>query len=156
MKIKKQIKLTPLFSSVVQSIVIISVILLIITIEESWPIIIVTPLAVAVSYLIAIGLFIGDECYDEVLYGVCRYRIIKEKILDSDLYFIQAKPLLPFFFLFWKGAVCSSFLYKRDGKQYMCDNAFKNKEDAYNQVKNLKNRQEYKKLFFVKKNEICL
>lgn len=155
MKTKKQIKLTPLFSSVVQSIVTTLVILLIITIKESWPIIIAAPFAGGALYFIAIGLFLGDECYDEGIYGVCRYRIIKTKILDSDLYFIQTKPLLPFFFMFWKGAVYSSFLYKMDGGQYMCDNAFKTKEDACNQVENLKNRQEYKKLFFVKKIEIC-
>lgn len=152
-KTKRQIKLTPLFSSVVQSIVIISVILLIITIEESWSIIIVTPLAAAVSFTIAYG-FIGDACYDETIYGVCRYRIIKEKILNSDLYFIQAKPLLPFFFLFWKGAVYSSFLFKIDGEECMCDNAFKTEEDAYALVQILKNRQEYKKIIFVKKIEI--
>lgn len=154
MKTKRQIKLTPLFSSVVQLIVIISVILLIITIKESWPIIIAVTLTAGYLYLLGIST-LDDGCYNESLYGVCRYRIIKTKVSDSDLYFIQAKPLLPLFFLFWKGAVYSSFLYKWDGGQYMCDNAFETKEDAYNQVENLKNRQEYKKLFFVKKIEIC-
>lgn len=155
MKTKSQIKLTPLFNSVVQSIVIISVILLVITIKESWPIIIAFPLTGGVLYFIAIALFIDDECHNESIYGVCRYRVIKKNILDSDLYFIQTKPLLPFFFLPWKGAVYSSFLYKKNGGLYMCDNAFKSKEDAYEKVKDLKNRQEYKNLFFVEKIEIC-
>lgn len=37
----------------------------------------------------------------------------------------------------------------------MCDNAFRSKEDAYEKVKDLTNRQEYKKLFFVKEIKIC-
>lgn len=155
MKTKRQIKLTPLFSSVIQSIVILVVILLVIIVEESWPVIIAFPLIGGALYFIVVGLFLDDECHDERIYGVCRYRIIKTKILDSDLYFIQTKPLFPFFFMFWKGAAYSSFLYKKEGGQYMSDNAFKTKEEACNQVENLKNRQEYKKLFFVKKIEIC-
>ncbi|HBA36843.1 TPA: hypothetical protein DCZ15_03135 [Candidatus Falkowbacteria bacterium] len=155
MKTKKLIKLTPLFNSIIQSVVITAIILLVIIIKESWPIIIAAPFAAGYLYFIVIGLFLGDECYDESIYGVCRYRIIKERILDSDLYFIQAKPLSPFFFLFWKGAAHSSFLYKKDGELYMCDNAFRSKEDAYWKVKDLTNRQEYKKLFLVKEIEIC-
>ncbi len=155
MKTKRQVKLTPLFISIVQSIVIISVVLLVITIKESWPNIIAALLAVGYLYFIAIGLLVGDECYDETIYGICRYRIIKKSFLLSDLYFIQTKPLSPFFFLFWKGAVYSSFLYKKDGELYMCDNTFRSKEDAYEMVKDLTNRQEYKKLFFVKEIEIC-
>lgn len=155
MKTKKVIKLTPFFSSVFQSIMIILVILLVITIKERWPIIIAAPLACIALYLIATGLSLDDDSYYESIYGICRYRIIKTEPSDSDWYFIQAKPLLPFFFLPWKGAACVSFLYQSNGKQYMCSNAFKTKEDAYNHVKELKNRYEYKKLFFIKKIEIC-
>jgi len=155
MKTKKLIKLTPLFNSIIQSVVITVVILLVIIIKGSWPAIIAVPFAAWYLYFMAIGLFVGDECYDESIYGICRYRIIKKRILDSDSYFIQAKPLSPFFFLFWKGAVYSSFLYKKDGELYMCDNAFISKKDAYEKVKDLTNRQEYKKLFFVKEIEIC-
>lgn len=51
MKIKKLIKLTPLFNSVAQSIVITAVILLVITINEIWPIIIAVPIAVGYLFL---------------------------------------------------------------------------------------------------------
>lgn len=122
-------------------------------IEESWNLIIVMPVFAGALYLLAISFF--DDDYDERLYGICRYRIIKEKGSISDVYFIQAKPLLPFIFLFWKGAAYSSFIYKIDGETYMCDNAFQSKEDADHQVKILKNRKEFKKLFVFKKIEIC-
>ena len=155
MKTKKKIKLTPLFGSVVQLIMVISAILLIITSRESWPIIIVVLFFGWFLYDIAIGIFVVDECYDEGFYGACRHRIIKEKVLDSDVYFIQTKPLLPLFFLPWKGGAYKSFIYKKDDEVYLCNNAFNTKKEAYDQVENLKNRQEYKKLFFVKKIEIC-
>jgi hypothetical protein len=150
MKTKTQIKFTPLFSSAIQLIMIILPALLII--KENWTLIIVIPVIAITLYLLLTALFLGDDSYDESVYGVCRYRVIKEK---SDIYFIQTKPLLPFFFLPWKGKAHSSFLYKKNGEEYMCNNAFKTGEDANCQMETLKNRDEFKKPFFFKKLEIC-
>jgi hypothetical protein len=154
MKVKTQIKLTPLFYSVIQSIMIISAILLKIVFKENWSLSIILITEIVFFYLIGIAIFFADRYY-EMPYGILRYRIAKEKILDSDVYFLQAKPLLPLFFLFWKGRPYSHFFYKKDGGDYMCDNAFETKEEADHQLEILKNRNELKKLFLVKKIEIC-
>ena len=94
MKTKKLIKLTPLFNSIIQSVVITAIILLVIIIKESWPIIIAAPFAAGYLYFIVIGLFLGDECYDESIYGVCRYRIIKESLCHHSFFcFGKEQPI---------------------------------------------------------------
>lgn len=148
MKTKTKIKITPLSISIIQGILLILLIFFITITRERFF------LGIIISFLFIMYLLLTmtNGGYEE-LSGLCKYRICKEKILNSDSYYIQVKPLLlPF--LPWKFGAYDSYFYKKDWGEYMFCNSFKTKEEAEGTVQMLKSRDELKKLFLIKKIEV--
>lgn len=149
-KTKKQIRTTPLLNSVTQPIILLlAIFLLSITTDVQVAILVV--MSTLAYFSVNLGAVAGfrDSC-------LSRYRIVRKRYPESgDVYFIQSKPLWLFFFLPWEGKENPLFGYKKDGDKEYFKNTFKTQEEAENQIKILKNRNEVKKLFLIIKIEVC-
>ena len=151
MRTKIQIRPTTLSTLIIQiSVLIASIIFIIVTKEKRF----IAELLTAYTFVqYLLFLMFGKEGYNEILSGICKYRIRKEKISDADIYFIQSKPLLlPI--LPWKGGAYESFLYKKDGDSYLCSNGFKTIEEAINSKTMLEKNGKLEKLFLIKRIEV--
>lgn len=152
MKTKHQLRPTPLFSTIIQIIVSVLIFFIILIEEESLPLVIFTGYAFAMYLLF---LMLDKEWYNEILSGICKYRICKEKVSEEDIYYLQSKPLLlPF--LPWKGEVYESFAYKEGFDDYLCENHFKTIEEALKCKNNLAINNKVRKLFLIKKIEVMI